>query len=309
MKCRICGEECKETYPLKATLYGTKGTFSYMKCSSCGCLQICKPPKDMSIYYNNSTYYSLNMDERKAKNQLLFLQLKNQIESFNLWGALTQLLYPVNYKYFSVVNKDSNILDVGCGDGEMLRWLNKLGFRNLWGMDPYATPYSGNYTILDTDILNSDIKTKFDLITFIHSLEHLYSPNEVIQKASTMLSDRGYIAVTIPFFSNYYWNKYGENLYTLDPPRHFYLHTKKSMCTLMESNGLKLVSFVTEFDPAIPIFAKNVRNNHTEKNQGTPLLLGTITSLASKGLRKRLIRQEDGAIATFLFQKTQRNTI
>lgn len=108
----------------------------------------------------------------------------------------------------------------------------------------------------------------------------------------------------LPVWSDYYWEKYGTNLYTLDPPRHFYIHTKDSLQKLMASFSYRLIDYSTEIDVAIPGMAENAAKGDTGKNNGTGFLTGTVTSLTSLGLRKRLRKEEDGAIATAVFQKS-----
>ena len=307
MKCRICGGECSQRVKLRGTLYGTVGNYRYMICDECGCMQIEEIPDDLSSFYDNTKYYSLNMDKRKLKNRLLYLQMKNQVIKHNFWGMLTQILYPVDYSCFKLIDRNASILDVGCGDGELLRWLVELGFNDVNGIDPYAQDYKGNYSIVASDIRNYNTGKMYDMITMFHVLEHLDDQKEVISKAVKLLKPDGFIVVMLPFFSQYYWNKYGDTLYTLDPPRHLYIHTKSSISYLFENNDMKPVYFNTELDPGIPEMAVNVRNGHPERNNGSSFLKSSFTSFFSMGLRKKIKKNDDGAIATFIFKKTGRS--
>lgn len=306
-KCRICfNTEKNSVVNLRGTLYGTKGKFRYFICKKCGCMQIVDLPDDIDKYYDNDVYYSFNMENRKLKNFLLFSQMKNQIQKRNLIGTLVQKLYPVNYKFFRYMNPEKDrILDVGCGQGEMLLWLKRLGFKKLQGIDPYlpCDKNLGEIKILKSEILQYQPTEKYDMITFIHSFEHIYDVHLVIEKVNSWVKEGGYLVFQLPFFSKFYWEKYGNALYTLDPPRHFYIHTKESLNTLVQAHGYEMISFETEIDPAIPVMAYNIKHNRTEKNQGTGFLTGALSSICSQFLRKELKANDDGAIATVVFKK------
>ena len=290
-------------------MYGTKGEFEYFLCKKCGSLQIVREPEDLSKYYSNKTYYAFNMDKRSLKNRMLMEQMKYQLFGKSFLGTLVQFIYPVEYGFLKIVNpKKSALLDVGCGQGEMLSWLSKLGFQKLMGIDPYleqSVEWKG-INVQSTDIMHFNSEQKYRMITFIHSFEHLVNLDETIQKAKELLEDDGYIVLQLPYLSRYYFNKYGKNLYTLDPPRHIIIPTYQGMQILMKKYNFRLVNFTTHFDPAIPIMARNIRKGATWKNQGTGFVSGTLSSLLSLPLRHRLHEENDEPIATFVFQKKRK---
>lgn len=305
-KCRICGSLENVRIGLKATMYGTKGSFPYFMCKNCGCLQIEKIPDNMDSYYDTNQYYSFNMEKRNLKNELLFRQLKNQIGKKDILGWMVEKLYPVDYRFVRYLKRNDKLLDIGCGDGEFLRWLKRLGYQNVLGLDPYLPQDvydEKGLFIINAELTKYQFNQKYEMITMIHSLEHIYDQFETMKAIDAILVKNGYLVIQLPFFSEYYWGKYGNNLYTLDPPRHYYIHTYKSMMELIHSVGYKLVDFGTEIDVAIPEMSKNIEHDQTEKNTGTNIIKGTIEALTSKKLRKELKQKEDGAIATFVFQK------
>lgn len=307
LKCRICGNELENRLvTLCGTMYGTKGEFEYFICKNCGCLQIKSEVDDIGKYYASDQYYSFNMNKRQLKNELLFLQMKHQLGKKNILGGIVGNLYPVKYDYFSLIGKEDAILDVGCGDGELLHWLKRLGYENVLGIDPFLE----QNVILDDKLfaIKGEVQTyefdrTFKMITLIHSLEHVYPQYAHIEALDKNLEPGGYLLFQLPVFSRYYWDKYGRNLYTLDPPRHFYLHTQKSLQELMKPFGYELVDFSTEIDVAIPELAKNIQSGQTEKNSGTSFVSGTINALKSRKLRKQLKAADEGAIATAIFKK------
>lgn len=306
-ECRICGNTT-ENRPvvLKGAFYGTKGEYDYCICGKCGCLQIANLPENMGQYYSNDTYYSFNMDDRSLKNRLLFKQMENQVSKGNIIGKIVELLYPVDYTYYKGVPKDEWILDIGCGQGEMLNWLSALGYSRLEGVEPFlekTIEYPNGIRINKSEVCDFEPEHKYRLITFVHSLEHIYNVKEVIEKVSGWLTKDGEIAIAIPFFSQYYWEKYGTNLHTLDPPRHFYLHTYKSLVALMEQYGMEIKYFDTRINPSIPWMAYNNKKGRSEKNGGANFILDGMISIYSLPLRRKLAKNKDGAIAVAVFGK------
>jgi len=150
MKCSYCNNEAGNTI-IEATelLLGIGGNFKYNYCGDCKGLQLLDIPADMAKYYPQQDYYSFKSNEghlenvdsfknkiRKAKAEYLLFNKRSLI------GALTSVGYkkPDYYMWLrkTDVNFDSEILDVGCGNGDLLFKTRKLGFRRLTGIDPFV---------------------------------------------------------------------------------------------------------------------------------------------------------------------------
>jgi hypothetical protein len=64
---------------------------------------------------------------------------------------------------------------------------------------------------------------------------------EVLKKLFSILSKNGRLLIRIPIISKPLMDEYGYHVVSLDAPRHFYIHSFKSICLLLEKAG-----FVTE---------------------------------------------------------------
>jgi len=84
---------------------------------------------------------------------------------------------------------------------------------------------------------------EFDLIMLHHSFEHMPNPKEVLVEIRKHINAKGTIIIRIPVGNSYAWRKYRTHWVQLDAPRHFFLHTIKSMNILANEAGLKLHSF------------------------------------------------------------------
>lgn len=78
------------------------------------------------------------------------------------------------------------------------------------------------------------------LVMFHHCFENMSDPFEALVSVSRILSSNDICLIRIPVVSSYAWTKYGTNWVQLDAPRHFYLHSVKSMKLIVEKAGLKL---------------------------------------------------------------------
>ncbi len=258
--CKICNNsKNNKTYKVKEMMFGFKGQFLYFECSKCGCLQIKKFPPNISKYYP-SNYYSLSIDPRSYfKNPFMNMvkKIKNTFIVFDkgFIGKVISSNFPFeSLRSLSMIDltKDSRILDVGCGNGYLLYNLREIGFKNVLGIDPYINEdikYKNGLVILKESL--SNINGKWDVVMFHHSFEHMENPLQILSIVSKLLDKHGVCIIRIPTVSSYSWRHYHENWVELDAPRHFFLHSTKSIMLLAKKSNLglnKVVYDSTEFE-------------------------------------------------------------
>ncbi len=91
-------------------------------------------------------------------------------------------IYELNYKSILPEDKNANILELGCGPGYFLKYLNELGYKNIQGVDispeqlELAKKLGVSSYIVQADIFDylKSTKQKFDMICAFHLLEHLF---------------------------------------------------------------------------------------------------------------------------------------
>lgn len=256
MRCRICKNEIdNKIYIVREMMLGTREEFKYFECSNCGCLQIFEIPENIEKFYP-SQYYSYKIEISTNHFKKILKRCRNNY-SFYQKGSLGRILNTIApNKTLNLIGQiklsiESQILDVGCGAGQILLELKELGFNNLLGIDPFIESdinYSNGLEILKKSIF--EINGVYDLIMFHHSFEHIAEQLETLQKARALLKDEGTILIRIPTVSSYAWERYRENWVQLDAPRHFYLHSICSMKLLANNAGLRIEKVIydaTEF--------------------------------------------------------------
>ena len=231
-------------------MFGSSDAFKYFECDHCGCLQISKIPSNLAIYYPTN-YYSFNSRKEKrisfARSRLLNRLRQKKNSSMLLGrnrGKILSLLFkdsPLATLSKIHLNKETRVLDIGCGSGNLLSILREIGFKNLLGVDRFIEKdlqLKNGLNIKKGDIKIA--KGKWDLIMFNHSFEHISNQLETVQSVSTLLDINGICLFNIPTVSSYAWRTYGINWVQLDAPRHFFLHSVKSLKMLNKQVNLHL---------------------------------------------------------------------
>jgi len=245
MVCRICGNSRNNrALRVKEMMFGFRDEFNYFECSACGCLQIAEIPDDIGRYYP-SGYYSF---QQAAPDSAVRRFARIRRDRYTVFGAglvgnVLSKRYPNSVLEILGANRpdlDAVILDVGCGSGRFLYTLRDLGFRRLFGVDPYIEGdlIDRRLTIFKKTILDLPDSNRFDYIFFNHSLEHIWNQQDTLSKARQLLTPSGVCVVQIPLKTETIWNLYGVHWVQIDAPRHFYVHTMGSLRHLSQQASL-----------------------------------------------------------------------
>jgi SAM-dependent methyltransferase len=259
-----------EIYIVKEMMFGSGDKFEYFKCSNCGCLQLSEIPQNISKYYPEN-YYSFGTVSKQEgiiyilKKLIRYKIIKGRLESENLISFIfSRFLHRYYWLFKELCTYDSNILDIGCGNGILLMELKALGFKNLKGLDPFISVdinYPNGVSILKKEV--EDIDEKFDLIMLHHSFEHMKNPREVLRKISNCLNPNAFVLIRIPVVSSYAFRRFGVNWVQLDAPRHFFLHTPASIKFLADQTDFMVVKTVYDSTSFQFLGSINYENNLT----------------------------------------------
>ena len=251
--CRICGEKAdNHFYTVPEMMFGTRDTFDYFQCSLCGCLQISEVPADIARYYP-SHYYSFTPKRRLFLDNAVDRLMRRIRDHYTVFdrgiAGMAIGRFSPNKKLAALsrvdLNKDSRVVDAGCGDGWRLYALRELGFRNLLGVDPYISSdikYENGVQVLKRSI--HEVAGEWDLIMYHHSFEHVPDPLRELTAVSRLLAPGGCCLLRVPTVSSYAWEHYREHWVQLDAPRHYYLHSVKSIDLLAGKTGFELRNIV-----------------------------------------------------------------
>lgn len=234
-------------------MFGSQEAFPYFTCASCGCLQIETIPDDLARHYPDHYYSYAGRSPLAAWHPRFWVtRMRNRGAALGTAGLSGRLARrrphrPLESLRPIGLRADQRILDVGCGDGQLLDHLRILGCRQLLGIDPFLNEDSTTAQGVRLERHGiEEIDGRWDVIMFHHSFEHMPDPRSTARAIADRLAPGGCCIVRVPTVSSWAWRHYGCNWVQLDAPRHLFLHSQESMRLLFEGAGLRVTAI--EYD-------------------------------------------------------------
>ncbi len=116
-------------------------------------------------------------------------------------------LYDLNYGKFLLEDKNSKILELGCGKGFFLKYLKEKGYFNIKGVEKSTSQISSalpdiKELIIPDDMFNylQNCSEEFNLIMLFHVLEHLFKEEvlELLELIYERLTEKGMLIIEVP---------------------------------------------------------------------------------------------------------------
>ena len=246
--CEACmGERGHRIIPTREMMFGLRDRFHYQECRSCGHLQLLDPPDDASRYYPPD-YYSLDASAstplvpggplRRWLSEALLRLPAAACDRLAAWRRVD----PVYSALAGLgLSTGARICDVGCGGGELLVRLRNRGFRHLVGIDPHVErDIEVAPSVWVRKLAAEQLEGEFDVILLNHSLEHMADPRTVLERLRARLAQDGAIVVRVPIAGGLAWRRYGGDWVGLDPPRHIFVPSERSMRLLAQHAGMHI---------------------------------------------------------------------
>jgi len=144
------------------------------------------------------------------------------------------------------LKSEGSILDFGCGTGEFLNAMKNSGW-GITGVEPSSDAWL-KVEILNSNKINGTLgeisNQKFDVITAWHVVEHVPDLIQTVQNLKDLLAKDGIIFIAVPNYQSPDAEMYKAHWAGFDVPRHLWHFSKKSMNSLLDSTGLKLIDTI-----------------------------------------------------------------
>jgi len=230
MHCPYCNQTQK-TFLYKTYSFHKK-PFVFSKCLDCHCIYLDPLPDRETL----DLAYS---DEYYGQGEAKFIK---PVERFIEWFRRQRAML-----MHSLLKGKGRVLDMGCGNGQFLQSLAKLGNYEIHGIEmpgnsaERAKKVKGLH-LHEGEINKVKIDTRFDAITLIHVFEHLVDPAITLDKIDTLLVSNGYLVITVPNICSTQSSLFKGSWFHLDVPRHLFFFETQRFKELMNARGYDLES-------------------------------------------------------------------
>jgi len=133
------------------------------------------------------------------------------------------------------------ILDVGCGLGWLLSYLNDNWDKHGIEISKFASNHAKKYGNVFNGVLEDyPCDSKFDVIVMNHVIEHLEDPIGALNRIRDMLKSDGIFIIGCPDFDCAAARRYGDRFRLLNDPTHISLFSSDSMHRCLRDHGFKI---------------------------------------------------------------------
>lgn len=237
MDCKICKNSLQLKFQNQQDINfrATENSYNWFECEHCGVLSISPIQKtdkseDLSAFYGNYAPHSGS------------IQITHDLS--------VETKITINIKHLQqhfLPEDDFSVLDIGCGNGEMLANLrNYFPKSTLYGLDYNVNHAEDNLThshvsLFEGDLHSANLEKEFDVIISSQLLEHIEDPWDFINFVERHSHKKTVILTDIPNLEAKSFEKFQDKWVHLDTPRHRNLFTVKSLELLF--NNFELSNF------------------------------------------------------------------
>ncbi len=246
LQCHLCDSQSNLLYQnLSDYLFGVSGDWNLRKCSNttCGLVWLDPQPiaEDIDKLYQN--YYTHTNEQNLAQ----LPQSKSQSLQAWLYDLFTFIIgikqerEQFNQMYLADI-KPGKLLDVGCGNGDLLAKFRDLGW-DVQGQDTdiKAKEFAEkNYNLtVHLGSLESIGFTEntFDAIILNHVIEHIINPIALLSECYRILKLGGVLIAVTPNILSTSHKFFGQYWRGLEPPRHLYLFSELTLKEIASKSG------------------------------------------------------------------------
>lgn len=211
----------------------------------------------------------------------------------NLKKTYFEVLNPVLQK----ISKKDAVLEIGCGNGFILKKLYEMGYKNCFGVEPSKEAVekadkerSKNIIV---DVLRPGIfkSKKFKFIFFFQTLDHVPNPDIFLKECYRLLEEGGYVLAFNHNVESISAKILGKKSAIIDI-EHIFLFSPETIRKLFKKNNLRPLKVFSPFNTIslrhliwllpIPLYLKKILQIISPRNLNFRLQLGNLCIIAKK---------------------------
>lgn len=207
---------------------------SIVRCSECGLLyQNPRPDStEMSKYYPPD-YDLYHVDQKIKKSS---------------WLMRRAMQYGIDKRCRMVTREKSAgaLLDLGCATGVFLTNMRRFPGWEVYGVEPseYAVQVARETHGLNVFCGSLEEaafqENQFDVVTLWDVLEHLPDPDASLRELHRILKPGGILVLRVPNIESWDARIFGQYWAGLEPPRHYYIFSPRTLGQLLAKNGFEV---------------------------------------------------------------------
>jgi 2-polyprenyl-3-methyl-5-hydroxy-6-metoxy-1,4-benzoquinol methylase len=254
--CNLCGaDNTKFRFLVRDRNSKEKSVFNLVECKTCGLVYLNpRPTKEEINEYYPPWYHS------RAEKEIV------DIEKTMIWGIPWREAMQKKAKPILRHKKEGRILDIGCGDGSLLKFMKELGWETH-GID--FNEGSANYAreVLGLDVFAGRLEEVscpedfFDIIILFHVLEHLPDPLKTLERVRPLLKEDGVLLIEVPNFASFEARVFRSRWIGIAAPVHLHQFAPHTLEAMLKSAGFNTIElgFITEQTRYVAGFSESLR--------------------------------------------------
>lgn len=270
--CPLCGGDRRSVLHAGLRDYAFKtapGEWVLQRCADCGCAYLDPRPNAATIALAYARYYTHSDRRGGPPEESGFARLRRRIAYAYLntrfgasypdafpGGEHIARLFPRKRAYLDVTHArnlgkatgdNTRLLDVGCGNGEFLRFAALLGWV-AEGVDvdaaAVAAARASGCNVTHGSLEELPFRAgSYRHVTLSHVIEHVHDPVKLLRQCLALLVPGGRLWLQTPNLRSVGHSVFGPSWRGLEPPRHLVLFDQRSLAAALAAAGFSDVAF------------------------------------------------------------------
>lgn len=142
-------------------------------------------------------------------------------------------------------------LDVGCARGEFVREFARYGW-TAHGLDAYHGFPADEQRFFRADLAAFTTSERYDVVTMIHSFEHLADPIGALARVRELVRPAGMLLIVVPNVQGLWSRQVGRRWDMLNPEEHPFHYTPAALRNVLHRGGFSVTTERTYSAYSVP---------------------------------------------------------